>query len=248
MRQIILDTETTGLETKQGHRIIEIGCVEQVDRRLTGNNFQQYLQPDREIDAAAAEVHGISDEFLADKPRFGDIVGDFIDYIRGAELIIHNAPFDVGFINYELSLLGGEWAQLEDYCSVTDTLALAKKMHPGQRNSLDALCRRYDIDNSHRELHGALLDAEILSDVYLAMTGGQAALALDGFSSGFQGEQEEDIRRLPSGRAPLVVVRANAEELTAHAARLEAISKDDVVALWVVDAENSPAELAPDLR
>ncbi len=232
MRQIVLDTETTGLETKLGHRIIEIGCVELVDRRLTGNSFQQYLQPDREIDAAAAEVHGISDEFLADKPRFADIVSDFIDYIRGAELIIHNAPFDVGFINYELSLLAGDWAQLEDYCSVTDTLALAKKMHPGQRNSLDALCRRYAIDNSHRELHGALLDAEILSDVYLAMTGGQATLALDGFSSGLQGVEEEGVRRLPSGRPPLTVVRASSAEQSAHAARLEEIGKGGASVLW----------------
>ncbi len=238
MRQIILDTETTGLETKQGHRIIEIGCVEQVDRRLTGNNFQQYLQPDREIDAAAADVHGIDSTFLADKPRFSDIVSDFIDYIRGAELIIHNAPFDVGFINYELSLLDGDWAQLSDYCSVTDTLAMAKKMHPGQRNSLDALCRRYDIDNSHRELHGALLDAEILGDVYLAMTGGQAALALDGFASGFHGEQEETIRRLPSERAPLSVIRATTAELSAHDSRLEAISEGGVEALWNSDADS----------
>ncbi|MET0094439.1 MAG: DNA polymerase III subunit epsilon, partial [Sedimenticola sp.] len=179
MRQIVLDTETTGLEPEQGHRIIEIGCVEMVNRRLTGNNFHQYLQPDREIDLAAVEVHGITNEFLADKPRFGDVVEDFVNYIEGAELIIHNAPFDVGFINHELRELGG-WDEVATICSVIDTLVMAKKMHPGQRNSLDALCKRYDIDNSHRELHGALLDAEILADVYLSMTGGQTNLLLGG--------------------------------------------------------------------
>ena len=181
MRQIILDTETTGLEPEQGHRIIEIGCVEQIERRLTGNNFHQYLQPDREIDAAAVEVHGITNEFLADKPRFEDIVDDFIQYVDGAELIIHNAPFDVGFMDHEFALLGRKkWGQVSDHCGVLDTLAMARKLHPGQKNNLDALCRRYSIDNTHRELHGALLDAEILADVYLAMTGGQAALSLGG--------------------------------------------------------------------
>ncbi len=223
MRQIVLDTETTGLEPEQGHRIIEIGCVEQVDRHLTGNNFHQYLQPDREIDSAAVEVHGLTNEFLAGKLRFEDIVGEFIEYVTGAELIIHNAPFDVGFINHELHRLGGDWKVLSEYCIITDTLVMAKKMHPGQRNSLDALCKRYHVENSHRELHGALLDAEILADVYLAMTGGQAALSLDG-SSGEMGLALE-IRRLPVDRPPLQVIRANGTELEAHEIRMDAIEK-----------------------
>ena len=223
-RQIVLDTETTGLEPSQGHRIIEIGCVEMIDRRLTGNNFHQYLQPDREIDQAAIEVHGITNEFLSDKPRFADLVDDFLAYVEGAELVIHNAPFDVGFIDHELQLLGDGRPRLEGVCSVIDTLVMAKKMHPGQRNSLDALCKRYDINNSHRELHGALLDAEILADVYLMMTGGQGALSLDsGASEGSSGG--EAIRRLAAERSPLKVVPASTEELAAHQARLEAIEK-----------------------
>lgn len=223
MRQIILDTETTGLEPADGHRIIEIGCVEMVDRRLTGNNYHQYLQPDREIDAGAIEVHGITNEFLVDKPRFADIVGDFVDYIQGAELVIHNAPFDVGFINHELRLC--EWQrQIADLCTVLDTLTLARKLHPGQKNNLDALCRRYTIDNTHRELHGALLDAEILADVYLAMTGGQVALSLGSADAGGEQGGVEEIRRLPADRAKLTVIRATGEELAEHRARLEAIA------------------------
>lgn len=224
MRQIVLDTETTGLEPSQGHRIIEIGCVEMEDRRLTGNNFHQYLQPDRESDAAALEVHGITSEFLADKPRFADLVDDFMDYIRGAELIIHNAPFDVGFLDAELSRLGGGRKGLADYCTVTDTLVMAKKKHPGQRNSLDALCKRYDINNSHRELHGALLDSEILADVYLAMTGGQGALLLD-TEGNEQNQGELSIRRLDSDRPPLKVVKAMGDDLAAHRERLDTIEK-----------------------
>jgi DNA polymerase-3 subunit epsilon len=228
-RQVVLDTETTGLEPEQGHRIIEIGCVELVDRRLTGNNFHQYLQPDREIDAGAIEVHGITNEFLADKPHFADLAADFVDYVRGAELIIHNAPFDVGFLNHELRLMGHQ-SLVGDLCAVTDTLVMAKKMHPGQRNSLDALCKRYDIDNTHRELHGALLDAEILADVYLMMTGGQAALMLDA-SSGAEGEQQQgdSIRRLPASRPALRVVRAGETELASHAKLLEAMGD---VCIW----------------
>src|SRR5690606_12993840 len=176
MRQIVLDTETTGLETAQGHRIIEIGCVELIHRRPTNNYFHHYLQPDREIDEGALEVHGITNEFLRDKPRFADIVDEFIEFIRGAELIIHNAAFDIGFLDYELSLLDPPRGKVTDFCTVVDSLLLARNMHPGQRNSLDALCKRYGIDNSQRELHGALLDARILADVYLAMTGGQTAL------------------------------------------------------------------------
>ncbi|MES9965216.1 MAG: DNA polymerase III subunit epsilon [Candidatus Sedimenticola sp. 20ELBAFRAG] len=224
MRQIVLDTETTGLEPEQGHRIIEIGCVEMVERRLTGNNFHQYLQPDREIDQAAVEVHGITNQFLEDKPRFGDVVGDFIEYIKGAELVIHNAPFDVGFINHELRELGG-WDEVGAICSVIDTLVMAKKMHPGQRNSLDALCKRYDINNSHRELHGALLDAEILADVYLAMTGGQTNLLLGGGADDGEGGDNVAIRRIEGDRPDMRIVRAQGEELDAHEARLDALDK-----------------------
>ncbi|HHH39288.1 MAG TPA: DNA polymerase III subunit epsilon [Sedimenticola sp.] len=225
MRQIVLDTETTGLEPSQGHRIIEIGCVEMVDRRLSGNNFHQYLQPEREIDPAAVEVHGITNEFLADKPRFADVVDDFMTYIQGAELIIHNAPFDVGFIDHELQMLNREWPFLGEWCRITDTLVMAKKLHPGQRNSLDALCRRYDVNNSHRELHGALLDAEILADVYLAMTGGQGALSLDGQTGEGKEGVTAGIRRLAPGRPALRVVRASKEELASHRERLQAIDQ-----------------------
>lgn len=223
-RQIVLDTETTGLEPSQGHRIIEIGCVELIERRATGNDFHQYLQPDREIDAGAVEVHGITNEFLADKPRFEDVVQDFMDYIRGAELIIHNAPFDVGFIDAELLRLQN-WNRLDSYCSITDTLVMARQKHPGQRNSLDALCGRYDIDNSQRQKHGALLDAEILAEVYLAMTGGQSALSLgdEGDDSGSGDAQQ--IRRLRSDRPALKIVRASEEEQQRHRACLENIGK-----------------------
>jgi DNA polymerase-3 subunit epsilon len=179
MRQIVLDTETTGLEVSQGHRIIEIGCVELVNRRVTGNHWHHYFNPQREIDAGAYEVHGISNDFLQDKPLFADLAADFHDYVKGAELIIHNAPFDVGFLNHELSLPETAMAPLEQSCGILDTLVLARQKHPGQKNNLDALCKRYDIDNSQRSLHGALLDARILADVYLAMTGGQTSLGLD---------------------------------------------------------------------
>jgi len=224
MRQIVLDTETTGLEPADGHRIIEIGCVEVVDRRLTGNTYHQYLQPDREIDAGAVEVHGITNEVLADKPRFADVAAEFLDFIRGAELVIHNAPFDVGFIDHEFALLADPPGTVTQHCTVLDTLVLARHMHPGQRNSLDALCRRYDIDNSQRDLHGALLDAEILADVYLAMTGGQVSLSLDSQADS-QGVQRSVIRRVAATRKPLRVIRADAEEARAHAARLDAIEK-----------------------
>jgi DNA polymerase-3 subunit epsilon len=224
MRQIVLDTETTGLEPKEGHRIIEIGCVEMVDRKLTGNNFHQYLQPDREVDAGAIEVHGITNEFLADKPRFQDIVDDFISYIAGAELVIHNAPFDVGFINHELKLCQSA-KRVSDMCSVLDTLSMARKMHAGQKNNLDALCKRYEIDNTHRDLHGALLDAEILAEVYLAMTGGQVALSLGSDTGLGSGGQVEQIRRLAEDRPKLRVIRADSDELAQHRARIDAIAK-----------------------
>lgn len=225
MRQIVLDTETTGLDPKQGHRIIEIGCVELINRRFSGNNFHQYVQPEREIDAGAIQVHGISNEFLADKPLFAEIVADFVSYIEGAELVIHNAPFDVGFLNQEL--IQCEFRkQIPDLCTVLDTLALARTMHPGQKNNLDALCRRYDIDNSRRDLHGALLDAEILADVYLAMTGGQVKLSLGGGSeAGTVSSRNMPLRRLPGERSQVRVIRADADELAAHQSRLEAIAK-----------------------
>jgi DNA polymerase-3 subunit epsilon len=224
MRQIVLDTETTGLEPSEGHRIIEIGCVELLDRRITGDTYHQYIQPDREIDAAAVEVHGITNESLADKPRFVDVADEFLEFIKGAELVIHNAPFDVGFINHEFTLLANCPGSVGDHCKVLDTLSLARRMHPGQRNSLDALCRRYDIDNSQRELHGALLDAEILADVYLGMTGGQVSLSLDGLS-GALGGQQAAIQRLAADREPLRVIRADADEIRAHTERLDAIEK-----------------------
>jgi len=232
VRQVVLDTETTGLEPSQGHRIIEIGCVELVNRRLTHNRFHQYLQPDREIDAGAVEVHGITNDKLADQPRFADVVEEFLAFIRGAELIIHNAPFDVGFINHELALLGGRHGTLSDHCTVHDTLSHARRLHPGQRNSLDALCKRYTIDNSHRELHGALLDAEILAEVYLAMTGGQASLLLDAGREA-AAAAAADIRRLSAARAPLRIVHATAAEQEEHARYLQFIAKKSGgISLW----------------
>ena len=206
VRQIVLDTETTGLETSQGHRLIEIGCVEVVGRRLTGRHFHQYLNPEREIDSGAMEVHGITNAMVADKPLFAHVVNELLDFIRGAELIIHNAPFDLGFLNYELQLLNRGGERIETLCSIVDTLVMARQRHPGQKNNLDALCQRYGVDNSQRELHGALLDAEILADVYLAMTGGQTALALQGADS--------DNRVDRSGRidsAPIAFARRCAE-------------------------------------
>jgi DNA polymerase-3 subunit epsilon len=224
MRQIVLDTETTGLEPSDGHRIIEIGCVELINRRITGNTYHQYIQPDREIDPGAIEVHGITNESLADKPRFADIAEEFLGFITGAELVIHNAPFDVGFINHELGMLSNRPGTVEDFCSIVDTLAMARRLHPGQRNNLDALCRRYEIDNSQRELHGALLDAEILADVYLTMTGGQASLSLDA-----RAETREvgasGIRRLPADRPALPVIEPTEAEIAAHEARLDAIEQ-----------------------
>jgi DNA polymerase-3 subunit epsilon len=207
--------------------------VELVNRRLTGNSFHQYLHPRRDIDPGAVEVHGITNEFLADKPGFEDVVEDFLDYIDGAELIIHNAPFDVGFINHELTLCGHA-RRVEDLCSVLDTLAMARRMHPGQKNTLDALCRRYDIDNSRRELHGALLDAEILADVYLIMTGGQVALSLGsgGDNAGAAG-QSQGIRRLAGNRPALRVIRASDAELEQHRTCLETVAKaSGGPALW----------------
>jgi DNA polymerase-3 subunit epsilon len=223
-RQIVLDTETTGLEPEQGHRIIEIGCVELIERRLTGNNFHVYLNPDREIDAAAVEVHGITNEMLADKPRFADVADDLLAYLRDAELIIHNAPFDVGFLDAEFARLEGT-VRTEDQCRVLDSLVMARKKHPGQRNTLDALCGRYDVDNSRRDKHGALLDAEILADVYLAMTGGQRVLSLDSESATADGGGQSQVRTVDRAGISLVVRKADADELRAHEDRLSAIDR-----------------------
>lgn len=229
-RIVVLDTETTGLNPQEGHRIIEIGCVELVKRRLTGKRFHAYINPDRIIDEGAIAVHGITNQFLDDKPRFGQVVEDFIAFIRGAELVIHNAPFDVGFINHEFSRLNNK--TVADLCEVFDTLAYARKKHPGQRNSLDALCKRYGIDNSHRDLHGALLDAEILADVFLLMTGGQSSL-LDEGRSGMDGAGvNREVKRVSENRPALTVIRCNDEELTAHQQRLEAIEKAGGACIW----------------
>jgi DNA polymerase-3 subunit epsilon len=226
-RQIVLDTETTGLEPSQGHKIIEIGCVEMINRRLTGNNYHQYLQPDREIDEGAQAVHGISNEFLSDKPRFVDIVKDFIEYLDGAELIIHNAPFDVGFINHELKLAGAEYGSVSTYCSVIDTLVMARKMRPGKKNNLDILCKEYDVNNAHRELHGALLDAELLSEVYLRMTGGQSALSLDSDDVVSTRSGVSTAKKLSTDRKPINVIRASEEEVQAHRALVEKMGVDN---------------------
>jgi DNA polymerase III subunit epsilon len=226
MRQVVLDTETTGLEPALGHRIIEIGAVEIVNRRLTRRRFHHYLHPDREIDDGALAVHGITLEFLADKPRFEAIAEEFIDFVRGAELIIHNVPFDVPFLNLELSRLTPSAGRIDDFCTVLDSLTLARRRHPGQKNTLDALCRRYGIDNTQRELHGALLDAELLADVYLAMTGGQTVL----FAA--ESENGDDARRHDSAAAVAVaaaarlrIVRADVGELEAHEAQLDFLDR-----------------------
>ncbi|MDD5037433.1 MAG: DNA polymerase III subunit epsilon [Methylococcaceae bacterium] len=233
MRQIVLDTETTGLNPDDGHRIIEIGCIELIHRKITGKRFHAYLNPERQIDQGAVDVHGLDNRFLADKPLFRDIARDFMSFVEGAELIIHNAPFDVGFINAELRRLEADWLvedkrSIADYCAVLDTLALAKKKHPGQRNSLDALCKRYSVDNSHRELHGALLDAEILADVYLAMTGGQSVLMLEPDRQDYGLDAQGRAVGMPQSRrsgAKLVVFPCPEDELKAHEALLAMIAK-----------------------
>jgi DNA polymerase-3 subunit epsilon len=227
MRQIILDTETTGLDPNQGHRIIEVAAVEMVNRRLTGNHLHRYVNPDREIDAGAMRVHGITPEFLQDKPRFADIAQEFVDFIQGAELVIHNAPFDVGFLNMELRLL--EMAPLANWCDcVTDTLSMAKALHPGQRNNLDVLCKRYGVDNAARTLHGALLDCELLAAVYLALTRGQESLSI-----GLQARSEQADRAAARTRPRPVVLQASAAELAAHASLLQAIASESKGAcLW----------------
>ena len=226
MRQIVLDTETTGLETSQGHRIIEIGCVELFNRRLTGRHYHQYIKPEREIDAGAQAVHGISNAMLEDKPVFARVADEFLQFVGDAELIIHNAAFDIGSLDYELNMLRPGFGSLTHRCHVIDTLLMARAKHPGQKNNLDALCKRYGVDNSQRELHGALLDAEILADVYLLMTGGQTALSLGGNQSKSDGgEDQNELRRLAPGRKPLPVILATEEELVLHNQKLAVIAK-----------------------
>jgi len=222
MRQIVLDTETTGLEHDKGHRIIELGCVELVNRRYTQRHFHRYLNPERDIDDGALAVHGITRERLAQEPCFRDVVEEFLQFISGAELIIHNAPFDVAFLDSELNLLPGNTRRIDALCQVLDTLQLARQMHPGQRNGLDALCKRYSVDNSNRNLHGALLDAKLLSEVYLAMTGGQATLILGPASASLQGGV---VQRTPRPEVTLAVLRATEAELQAHERSLARIDK-----------------------
>lgn len=223
MRQIILDTETTGLEVRQGHRLIEVACIEMVERRLTGRHYQTYLNPDRRIDEGARQVTGIEDEFLLDKPRFAEVAEEFLAFIDGAELVIHNASFDVGFLDAELAMLSNGSGSISDRCSVLDTLKMARELYPGQRNSLDALCKRLGVDNSRRDLHGGLIDAQLLGDVYLAMTSGQVAFDL-GFNSA--SEQKQTAVQAPvTLRARPRILRAATDELMLHEQRLDALDK-----------------------
>ena len=233
MRQIVLDTETTGLEPDMGHRIIEVGGVEMVNRRLTGRHFHYYVNPERDVDQGAEEIHGLTRAMLADKPVFAEIVDELVAFIRGAELVIHNAPFDVSFLNYEFKLLAESPPDIGALCSVTDSLVVARRKHPGQKNNLDALCRRYQVDNSQRQLHGALLDAEILADVYLLMTGGQTNLfgSADARSSGGDGAGDGPVE-VGELAAPLVVVAASAEELAEHEAYLDRLADQGAEPLW----------------
>ena len=241
MRQVVLDTETTGLSTAQGHRIIEIGCLELVNRRLTGRDFHRFLNPDRDIDEGAERVHGISRADLEIEPRFHEIVDDFLAFIKDAELIIHNATFDVGFLEHELTLMKHKQPKIEDHATVLDTLTMAREIHPGQRNSLDALCKRYEVDASKRDVHGALIDSELLACVYLAMTGGQADLSLDDDAADGVGARPAreigDGELSRAGRAPtadLPIVKATEEESDAHDAMLERIRKSGAC-VWDID-------------
>ena len=241
MRQIILDTETTGLEWRKGNRVVEIGCVELLERRPSGNNFHHYLKPDCEFEQGAQEVTGLTLEFLADKPGFAQIAEEFLAYIDGAELIIHNAAFDLGFLDNELSLLGDHYGRITDRCSVVDTLKMARERYPGQRNSLDALCKRLGVDNGHRQLHGALLDAQILGEVYIALTSGQEEIGFgsaDNRRSGTAHAQAFDTSRL----LPRPRVIATASELEAHEARLAKLRKKAGHAIW--DGEREAVEAA----
>ncbi len=245
MRQIVLDTETTGLSTSQGHRIIEIGCLEMVNRRLTGREFHRFLNPDRDIDEGAEAVHGISREQLETEPRFPEIVDEFLEFVADAELIIHNADFDVGFLEHELRLMEHARPTLTDHCTVLDTLTLAREIHPGQRNSLDALCKRYEVDASKRDVHGALIDSELLARVYLAMTGGQSSLLLDdehtdsgnrGAADSSGGLEHSGVKRAPAGNGgyTLAVIEPSPDEVAAHDAMLEKIRKSGAC-VWDFD-------------
>lgn len=231
MRQVVLDTETTGLEIEEGHRILEIGCVEIVGRRLTRRHYHQYVNPERDSDDGALEVHGITRQFLNDKPLFGDIWEGFLEFVNGSELIIHNAAFDVAFINNEMKLLSPALGVLTDYCGIVDSLALARQKHPGQKNNLDALCKRYSVDNSQRELHGALLDAEILADVYLLLTGGQVTLGLGEETTSNNGTNTRV--KIDANRPGLKVIQANQDELAAHERKLDRLDKtSESGSLW----------------
>jgi len=224
VRQIVLDTETTGLDPAEGHRIIEIGCVELVNRRRTNHDYQAYCNPEREVDEGALGVHGITNEFLADKPRFVDIAREFLDYVKDAQLVIHNADFDTNFLNHEFERIDPELGVITDHCQVVDTLKMARQAHPGQRNDLDSLCQRYYIDNTQRTLHGALLDAEILADVYLAMTGGQTALLLDNPLPSASAAPRQS--GAADKQSPLKVIYAAPEELEAHEQWLERLDRE----------------------
>ncbi len=240
IREVVLDTETTGLDPADGHRVIEIGCVEVLNRRRTGRHFHVYLNPEREVDAGAVDIHGLTDAFLADKPLFSEICDEFLAFVDGARLVIHNAPFDVGFLDHELRLLGNETTRIERHCDVLDTLVMARRMHPGQRASLDALCKRYEISNAHREFHGALLDAELLGDVYLAMTTGQSTLMLETSGTG-----QADGEVGTGGAAPtrpagqkLTVLAADEGEMHEHEAYLDQLDKAcGRICLWRQDRE-----------
>ncbi|TGN41612.1 DNA polymerase III subunit epsilon [Marinobacter confluentis] len=229
MRQIVLDTETTGIDPAEGHRIIEIGCVEMIERQLTGRHYHVYINPEREVEAEAITIHGITNEFLADKPIFSDVADEFFEFIKGAELVIHNAAFDIGFMDAEFARLKSK-RKTTEHCSVVDSLAIARKKHPGQKNNLDALCKRYGVDNSSRDLHGALLDAEILADVYLLLTGGQTALSLDANSDNAGGVQA--IRRVDASRQPLPVISASDEEEEAHREFMAALAARAGDTVW----------------
>ncbi|MGA9856180.1 MAG: DNA polymerase III subunit epsilon [Gammaproteobacteria bacterium] len=236
MRQIVLDTETTGLDPAEGHRIIEIGCIELLDRRVTSHRFHEYVNPGREVEPGALEIHNISNEFLASKPTFADIAASFLKYIEGAQLVIHNAAFDVMFINNELHILGDASADITQSCDVLDTLELARRLHPGQKNSLDALCKRYNVDNAAREFHGALLDAQILADVYLAMTGGQAALLLDASTDMSGTTRKTERKQVQRDGLQLRVLRASQEERDAHRLKLKAMAESNGgLCLWQED-------------
>lgn len=232
-RIIALDTETTGLDVKDGHRVIEIGCVELVNRSITGRNFHTYLNPDRVIDKGAQAVHGITEHFLADKPKFSDVVEEFLAFIKGAQVVIHNAPFDVGFLNVELNICQPAHEVLTQHCEIIDTLALARARHPGQKNNLDALCKRYEIDASHRQLHGALLDAELLARLYLAMTGGQGQLFTAQLNEPTHNHNNLGPTHMRNNRQPLPVIAAVADELSAHDAFLQKIAaQNNGTCLW----------------